>query len=77
LNGKLLGHGTNPLGTIEHGTNWSGVLQLNMTTDIALLAVWNGELRIEVEISLKIDFLIYKAPISFIETQVEQWVAPF
>ena len=56
LNEKLLGQGTNPIGNIELGTNWTGILQLNMTTSIALLAVWDGELRIEVEISLKIDF---------------------
>jgi len=77
LNEKLLGHGTNPLGTIEHGTVWSGNLQLNMTTSIALLAIWDGELRIEVEISLKVDFLLYQAPLAFEETQVEPWVAPF
>ena len=77
LNEKLLGHGTNPLGTIEHGTVWSGNLQLNMTTSIALLAIWDGELRIEVEISLKVDFLFYQAPLAFEETQVEPWVAPF
>ena len=77
LNEKLLGHGTNPLGTIEHGTVWSGNLELNMTTSIALLAIWDGELRIEVEISLKVDFLLYQAPLAFEETQVEPWVAPF
>jgi hypothetical protein len=42
-----------------------------MTTGIALLAVWDGELRIEVEISLKVDFLIYKTLLTFNKTQVE------
>lgn len=77
LNEKLVGHGTNPLGTLEHGTDWSGNLQLNMTIDIALLAVWDGELRIEIEISLKVDFILYQAPLAFEESQVEPWVAPF
>jgi hypothetical protein len=77
LNEKLLGHGTNPIGNIAHGTDWSGTLELNMTTSISLLAIWNGELRIEIEISLKVDFLVYKAPITFNETQIEPWDAPF
>ena len=77
LNEKLLGHGTNLIGDIEHGTNWVGDLQLNMTVSIALLAIWDGELRIEVDVSLKVDFLLYKAPLTFEESQVEPWIAPF
>lgn len=77
LNGALLGEGTNQVGDIENGNLWTGDLQLNMTTSIALLAVWSGELRIEVQISLKLNFLVYKAPITFDVTQIEPWIAPF
>jgi hypothetical protein len=77
LNEAILGQGTNPIGNILHGNSWSGNLQLNMTTSIALLAIWSGELRIELQISLKLNFLLFKAPLIFAETQIEPWTAPF
>ncbi len=77
LNDALLVQGTNTIGDVDHGSIWSGDLQFNITSSIPLLAIWSGELRIEVDISLKIDFLIFNAPINFSETQIEQWDAPF
>ncbi|MBN2156057.1 MAG: hypothetical protein JW776_08440 [Candidatus Lokiarchaeota archaeon] len=77
LNEELLGEGVNPIGNIQHGTSWSGVLQLNMTEWIALLAVYNGEMRIEVQISFHLDFFIYQQQLNFNQTQVEPWNSPF
>jgi len=77
LNGILLGQGENIIGDIAKGDTWSGALEINMTSNIAVLAIQDGEMRIEAEISLKIDFLIYKAPIIFNETQIEPWDSPF
>ena len=69
--------GENIIGDIAKGDTWSGALEINMTSNIAVLAIQDGEMRIEAEISLKIDFLIYKAPITFNETQIEPWDSPF
>ena len=77
LNGKLLGHGENTIGSVPKGENWSGELEINMTLEIALLAVFEGELRIEAHVSLTIDFLIYSAPVTFDDTQIEVWGAKY
>jgi len=77
LNGILLGQGVNIIGDVAKGDTWSGALEINMTSNIAVLAIQDEELRIEAEIFLKIDFLIYKAPFTFNETQIEPWDSPF
>ena len=79
LNGLLFGQGENTIGDVPKGDTWSGALVVNITSNINIvkLAIFDGEFRIEAEISLQIDFLIYKAPITFNETQVQAWDAPF
>lgn len=77
LNGILLGQGENTIGDVAKGDTWSGTLAINMTSNIAVLAIQDGEMRIEAGISLKIDFLIYKAPFTFNETQIKPWDSPF
>jgi hypothetical protein len=77
LNDELLVQGTNEIGDVKHGSTWSGDLQFNITSSIPYLAVLSGELRIEIDILLKIDFILFDAPIHFNETQVELWDAPF
>ena len=77
LNEKLLGQGVNTIGDVPKGKTWSGELEINMTLSIALLAIQDGEFRIEANISLSIDFFIYIAPVIFDDTQVEIWDSPF
>lgn len=77
LNGVELGSGDNNIGSVEKRTTWSGNLKINMTQNIAILAVFNGELRIDVDISLKLDFGIFQASNSFSDEQIEEWDAPF
>ena len=77
LNEKLLGQGENSIGNVPKGETWSGSLEINMTLDIALLALNDGNLRIEAEITLNLDFLIYKAPFTTSETQLKPWDSPF
>lgn len=77
LNGALLGGGTNVIGDVKHSSTWSGYLEFNITSNIVALAISEGELRIEVQMSLKVNFLVYNAPINYNETHVETWEAPY
>lgn len=77
LNEKLLGQGENTIGNVPKGETWTGSLEINMTLDIALMALNDGNLRIEAEISLYLDFLIYKAPVTTTDTQLKPWDSPF
>ncbi len=77
LNGILLGQGENTIGDVAKGDTWTGALEVNMTSNIAVLAIQDGEMRVEAEISLLIDFLLYKAPIAFNDTQIKPWNSPF
>ncbi|HUU78059.1 MAG TPA: hypothetical protein VMX55_06900 [candidate division Zixibacteria bacterium] len=77
LNEKLLGQGENTIGDVPKGEIWTGELEINMTLSIVLLAIQDGELRIEANISLSIDFLIYAASVIFEDTQIEVWDSPF
>jgi len=77
LNEKLLGQGENTIGNVPKGESWTGSLEINMTLDIALMALNDGNLRIESEISLFLDFLIYKAPVTTTDVQLKTWDSPF
>ncbi|NHJ05973.1 MAG: hypothetical protein EAX90_14190 [Candidatus Heimdallarchaeota archaeon] len=79
LNEKLLGQGENAIGDVPKGEIWSGELEINMTLTLSIveLAYRDGELRIEANISLSIDFLIYAASVTFEDTQIEVWDSPF
>jgi hypothetical protein len=77
LNEKLLGQGENTIGNVPKGETWTGSLEINMTLDIALMAINDGNLRIDAEISLFLDFLIYKALVTSTETQLKPWDSPF
>jgi len=74
LNGLNLGGGTNILGEIVKGTTWSGTLSLNMTLEIATLAIQDGTLEIHVDISLKLGAIPFTMPT---EIQTEPWEAPY
>ncbi|MFW9923813.1 MAG: hypothetical protein ACFFDW_11060 [Candidatus Thorarchaeota archaeon] len=79
LNDKLLGQGSNQIGDIAKKQSWSGNLEINITAneDIIKLAVNDGELRVVAEISLKLNFGIFKAPVKFEDIQIEPWDSPF
>jgi len=77
LNGLLLGEGVNSLGDIAVGATWSGTLAVNMTEEIALLAINDGSMVIHVDISLKLDFGIFKMPFTSTEIQTNPWDSPF
>ena len=74
LNGLYLGGGINILGEIVKGTTWYGTLHLNMTLEIATLAIQDGTLEIHVDISLKLGALPFTMPT---EIQTETWDAPY
>lgn len=76
LNGLKLGEGTNSLGDIVVGATWSGTLAINMTLEIATLAIQDGTLEIHVGINLKLD-MGFKIPFTADEIQLEPWDAPY
>ncbi|MHA1125155.1 MAG: hypothetical protein ACTSO7_09635 [Candidatus Heimdallarchaeota archaeon] len=74
LNGLKLGEGANNLGDVVKGSTWSGTLALNMTLEIATLAVRDGTLEIHVDVSLKLGAIPFTMPT---EIQTEPWEAPY
>ncbi|MHA1347559.1 MAG: hypothetical protein ACTSO3_14255, partial [Candidatus Heimdallarchaeaceae archaeon] len=77
LNGLLLGEGENLLGDIKPGSNWSGYIETNITKEIAILAIQDGDLIIEIGISLLINFYIYKYSFVYNTTEIIVWDSPF
>ncbi|MEA2069677.1 MAG: hypothetical protein U9O98_00125 [Asgard group archaeon] len=77
LNGLELGTGNNTIGTIKKKTTWSGNLEINMTQNIATLAIQDGEMKITVEGTLNLDVLLFKIPNSFMDEQIKEWDSPF
>ncbi|MBD3189254.1 MAG: hypothetical protein GF308_01345 [Candidatus Heimdallarchaeota archaeon] len=77
LNGLELGTGENMIGSVAKKTTWSGNLEINMTQNIAVLAVQDGEMRIAVDISLKLDFGLFKTEQKFADEQIKEWNSPF
>ena len=78
LNGDELGAGDNLIGTITKGNSWNGSLIISLEViNIPALAIYDGDLVIKIDISLTLDFGIFKAAKAFTEYQVEEWEAPF
>ncbi len=77
LNGLLLAEGENLLGDIEPGTIWSGYIETNITKEIAALAIQDGDLVIEIGISLLINFYIFKYNFVYNTTEIVPWDSPF
>ncbi len=77
LNGLLLGEGVNNLGDIKPGSNWSGDIETNITTEIVLLAIQDGDLEIEIGISLVINFYLFKHSFVYNTTEIVAWDSPF
>ena len=77
LNGLLLGEGVNLLGDIKPGSNWSGYIETNITKEIAILAIQDGDLIIEIGISLLINFYIFKYSFIYNTTEIVPWDSPF
>jgi len=77
LNGLLLGEGENLLGDIKPGLNWSGYIETNITKEISVLAIQDGDLIIEIEISLLINFYIFKYSFIYNKTEIVPWDSPF
>jgi len=77
LDGILLGEGENSLGDIKAKEIWSGTLKVNVTKEIPILAIQDGNLRIDIDISLKISFYLFKIKINYATTQIIEWDAPF
>ncbi|RLI68359.1 MAG: hypothetical protein DRP02_09710 [Candidatus Gerdarchaeota archaeon] len=77
LNGILLGEGVNAIAEVAKGTTYSGMLEINMTENIAVLAIQDGEMHILVETSLKLDMVLFKIGNSFTEEQIKPWDSPF
>ena len=59
LNGLKLGEGTNSLGDIIVGGTWSGTLAINMSIEIATLAIQDGTMEIHVELLMLLSLLTY------------------
>ena len=78
LNGDVLGTGDNLVGTVLKGESWNGSLVISIEAiNIPALAIYDGKLVIKVDISLTLDFGIFKAAKAFTEYQTEDWDAPF
>ncbi|MBY9001353.1 MAG: hypothetical protein KGD64_10585 [Candidatus Heimdallarchaeota archaeon] len=77
LNGLLLSEGENSLGNIKPGTNWSGYIETNITKEIVILALQDGDLEIKIGISLSINFFVFKYNLAYNATQIIAWDSPF
>ncbi len=77
LNGLKLGEGTNSIGDIAVGATWSGTLAINMSIEIATLAIQDGTMEIHVGISLLLDIGLINMPFTADEVQLEPWNAPY
>jgi hypothetical protein len=77
LNGVLLGEGINSLGDIESKETWSDSIDVNVTQEIPILAILDGELKIDIELSLKIYFYLFRYNFNYAITQIIVWDAPF
>jgi hypothetical protein len=77
LDGILLGQGDNSLGDINARESWSGIIEVNVTNEIPILAIQDGELKIDIDISLKISFYLFKINFEHTTTQIIEWDSPF
>ncbi|MCG3220409.1 MAG: hypothetical protein H7641_03430 [Candidatus Heimdallarchaeota archaeon] len=77
LDGILLGEGENSLGDIKAKETWSGIIEVNVTKEISILAIQDGELKIDIDISLKISFYLFRYNFDYTTTQVIEWDSPF
>ncbi len=77
LNGLLLAEGENLLGNIKPGSSWSGYIETNITKEIVVLAIQDGDLEIEIGISLLINFYVFKYSLVFNATEIVAWDSPF
>ena len=78
LDDQLLGSGLNELGDVIKGQIWSDdiIVQLDLIF-IPSLAVYDGDFKILIKISLSVDFGIFLIPINIKTTEAAHWNAPF
>ena len=77
LNGALLSKGENIVGDVNSKVNWAGSILTNITYNIPLLAIYDGDLIINVYVSFLIDFSLFKVPIDVHVIQIISWDSPF
>jgi len=77
LDGILLGEGVNTIAKVAKGTTYSGNLEINMTENIAVLAIQDGVMRVVIDTSLKLNLGIFKLNSAFTEEQLRPWDSPF
>lgn len=77
LDGILLGQGDNSLGDINAKEVWSGVIEVNVTNEIPILAIQDGELKVDISINLKIFFYLFRINFDYTTTQIIEWDSPF
>ena len=77
LNGALLSEGENIVGDVNSKVNWDGSILTNITYNIPLLAIYDGDLIIYIDVSFQIDFSIFKVPIDVQVIQIVNWDSPF
>lgn len=77
LDGELLASGTNQLGDILKGDTLNDDVIVEITYLIPLLAIFDGDFDIQIDISLYVDFGIFLVPINVQTTAAAPWDAPF
>jgi len=77
LNGALLSKGINLLGDIEPKETLNKNVVTNITYYIALLAIEDGDFVLNIDVSFKVDFALFKYNFATEVIQVEHWDSPF
>ena len=77
LNGALLSKGENIVGDVNSNTDWTGSIFTNITYYIPLLAIFDGDLVIYIDVSFQVNFVLFKIPINVQVTQIVNWDSPF
>ncbi|MHA1911515.1 MAG: hypothetical protein ACTSYA_07450 [Candidatus Kariarchaeaceae archaeon] len=71
----LVGEGENKLGDIASDATEDFIIAFDATENIPTLALFDGTLEVELEISLQLEFIPYTITID--ELVTEDWTAPF
>jgi len=77
LDGELLASGTNQLEDILKGDTLNDDIIAEITYLIPLLALFDGDFDIQIDISLYVDFGIFLVPINVQTAAATSWDAPF
>ncbi len=72
-----MGFGANSLGTVPKGESWSGILKITINENIAILAIQDGEMKISIDITFKLNLVLLKTNVAYNEIQIKEWDSPF